>query len=150
MSGGFAYSKNIKLVFQPGEEHKIITGRHAPGAGVLQCDVHCIRYAGTQVAVAVREKEGDILITVTDDGPGFPDGGTEHLFDRFYKGKGGNHGLGLAIARCSLEYMGGSVRAADTQKGAEFEITLPQDCRALPQTREQKCDIMEHIKEEAE
>ena len=53
------------------------------------------------------------------------------LFDRFYKGKGGNHGLGLAIARCSLEYMGGSVRAADTQKGAEFEITLPQDCRSF-------------------
>ena len=78
-----------------------------------------------------REKEGDILITVTDDGPGFPEGGTEHLFDRFYKGKGGNHGLGLAIARCSLEYMGGSVRAADTQKGAEFEITLPQDCRSF-------------------
>ena len=89
------------------------------------------RYFGTQVAVAVREKEGDILITVTDDGPGFPEGGTEHLFDRFYKGKGGNHGLGLAIARCSLEYMGGSVRAADTQKGAEFEITLPQDCRSF-------------------
>lgn len=60
---------------------------------------NCIRYAGTQVAVAVREKEGDILITVTDDGPGFPEGGTEHLFDRFYKGKGGNHGLGLAIAK---------------------------------------------------
>ena len=128
---GFAYSKNIKLVFQPGEEHKIITDAMLLERAFSNVMSNCIRYAGTQVAVAVREKEGDILITVTDDGPGFPGGGTEHLFDRFYKGKGGNHGLGLAIARCSLEYMGGSVRAADTQKGAEFEITLPQDCRSF-------------------
>ena len=128
---GFAYSKNIKLVFQPGEEHKIITDAMLLERAFSNVMSNCIRYAGTQVAVAVREKEGDILITVTDDGPGFPDGGTEHLFDRFYKGKGGNHGLGLAIARCSMEYMGGSVRAADTQKGAEFEITLPQDCRSF-------------------
>ena len=128
---GFAYSKNIKLVFQPGEEHKIITDAMLLERAFSNVMSNCIRYAGTQVAVAVREKEGDILITVTDDGPGFPEGGTEHLFDRFYKGKGGNHGLGLAIARCSLEYMGGSVRAADTQKGAEFEITLPQDCRSF-------------------
>ena len=128
---GFAYSKNIKLVFQPGEEHKIITDAMLLERAFSNVMSNCIRYAGTQVAVAVREKEGDILIMVTDDGPGFPEGGTEHLFDRFYKGKGGNHGLGLAIARCSLEYMGGSVRAADTQKGAEFEITLPQDCRSF-------------------
>ena len=128
---GFAYSKIIKLVFQPGEEHKIITDAMLLERAFSNVMSNCIRYAGTQVAVAVREKEGDILITVTDDGPGFPDGGTEHLFDRFYKGKGGNHGLGLAIARCSMEYMGGSVRAADTQKGAEFEITLPQDCRSF-------------------
>lgn len=128
---GFAYSKNIKLVFRPGEEHKIITDAMLLERAFSNVMSNCIRYAGTQVAVAVREKEGDILITVTDDGPGFPEGGTEHLFDRFYKGKGGNHGLGLAIARCSLEYMGGSVRAADTQKGAEFEITLPQDCRSF-------------------
>ena len=39
--------------------------------------------------------------------------------------------MGLAIAMCYMEYMGGSVRAADTQKGAEFEITLPQDCRSF-------------------
>ncbi len=66
------------------------------------------------------------------------------------RARGGNHGLGLAIARCSLEYMGGSVRAADTQKGAEFEITLPQDCRSFAPDEGQKCDTMEHIKEEAE
>ena len=78
---GFAYSKNIKLVFQPGEEHKIITDAMLLERAFSNVMSNCIRYAGTQVAVAVREKEGDILITVTDDGPGFPEGGTEHLFD---------------------------------------------------------------------
>ena len=69
---------------------------------------------------------------MTDDGPGFPEGGTEHLFDRFYKGKGGNHGLGLAIARCSLEYMGGSVRAADTQKAQNLRSHCRRIAAALP------------------
>ena len=51
--------------------------------------------------------------------------------DRFYKGKGGNHGLGLAIAKCSLEYMGGDVEGVKAVAGAAFEIILPQDCRSF-------------------
>lgn len=128
---GFAYSKNIKLVFQPGKEHRIITDAMLLERAFSNVMSNCIRYAGTRVSVSVQEEEERIRITVADDGPGFGPGEAQRLFDRFYKGRNGNHGLGLAIAKCSLEYMGGSVRAVDGQKGAVFEIILPQDCRSF-------------------
>ena len=66
---------------------------------------------------------------IEDDGPGIRQEDVECMFDRFHKGKDGNHGLGLAIARCSLEYMGGEIKAVSQEKGARFEITLLSDCR---------------------
>lgn len=128
---GFAYSKNIKLVFSPGEEHTIITDAMLLERAFSNVMSNCIRYAKEQVTVTVREWKGQIFMKIMDDGPGLKKEELEHLFDRFYKGQGGNHGLGLAIARCSLEYMGGGVKAVSSSDGAIFEIALPQDCRSF-------------------
>jgi len=128
---GLAYSKNIKLVFKPGKEHTIITDAMLLERAFSNVMSNCIRYAKEKVTVAVEEKGTDLLLKIRDDGPGFNSEELEHLFDRFYKGKGGNHGLGLAIARCSLEYMGAGVEAVSSIGGALFEITLPQDCRSF-------------------
>jgi len=128
---GLAYSKNIKLVFHPGEEHIIITDAQLLERAFSNVMSNCIRYAKKEVRVTVEEKEKGILLMIKDDGPGFNSEELDHLFDRFYKGKGGNHGLGLAIARCSLEYMGANVEAVTSIDGAAFEITLPQDCRSF-------------------
>ena len=47
------------------------------------------------------------------------------LFERCYKGSGGNFGLGLAIARSAVQAMGGDIAAANRpQGGAVFTITL--------------------------
>lgn len=128
---GLAYSKNIKLVFQEGEEHIITTDAILLERAFSNVMSNCIRYARERVTVAVEKAEDKILIRIADDGPGLSKEEREHLFDRFYKGKGGNHGLGLAIARCSLEYMGAGVEAEDSAGGAVFLITLPQDCRRI-------------------
>ena len=62
-------------------------------------------------------------------------GNLDRLFERFYRADAarsdqeGHYGLGLAIAKRSLEYMGGSIRALSVAEGAVFEITLPYDCR---------------------
>ena len=78
------------------------------------------------------EAAGDRLkITIRDDGPGISEADLPHLFDRFYKGKNGNHGLGLSIAKRSMEYMGGNIEAESSPEGAIFMIILPQDCRSF-------------------
>ena len=48
--------------------------------------------------------DGEVGVTVTDQGPGIPAEHQERLFDRFYRvdsarGDGGGSGLGLAICR---------------------------------------------------
>ena len=128
---GLAYSKNIKLVFHSEEEHTIITDAMLLERAFSNVLSNCIRYAAEKVTVEVKERKARLILSVADDGPGLSGEEMEHLFDRFYKGKGGNHGLGLAIAKCSLEYMGGDVEAVKTIAGAAFEIILPQDCRSF-------------------
>lgn len=85
---------------------------------------NCIRYAKTTVGVDVKKEGRFAVITVEDDGPGFAPEDAAHLFERFYKGKDGNFGLGLAIAKSSAEYMGGSIRAFNGSCGAVFELKL--------------------------
>ena len=87
---------------------------------------NCLRYAGTAVTVALLREGAFAVINVSDDGEGIPPQDIPHLFERFYKGKGGNFGLGLAIAKSAVEAMGGSVTARNGAAGAVFEIKLPE------------------------
>ncbi len=66
------------------------------------------------------------LLVVEDDGPGFSEADLPHLFERFYKGRNGHFGLGLAIVRQVAERHGGYVVALNTSHGARFELWLPK------------------------
>jgi two-component system, OmpR family, sensor histidine kinase CssS len=52
-------------------------------------------------------------------------------FDQIDQWKNGNHGLGLSIAKRSMEYMGGDIATKASPEGAIFTIILPQDCRSF-------------------
>ena len=67
---------------------------------------------------------------VADDGPGFPPGDPERLFEKFQRGRSESNivgvGLGLAICRAAARLHGGDIHAKDNVGGgARFEITLP-------------------------
>lgn len=89
---------------------------------------NCLRFARTEVSIQVRPISKGVCFTVSDDGPGINEDDLIHIFDRFYKGKKGKHGLGLAIAKAVVTSHGGSVHAYNKQgneTGAVFEIFLP-------------------------
>ncbi len=75
----------------------------------------------------------DLVVTVSDDGPGLPSGQAERLFDKFTRGVRESRtpgvGLGLAICRAIVEAHGGRIgveTALDpTAPGAHFAFTLP-------------------------
>lgn len=128
---GFAYSQKKKLVFKPGINHKMILDAMLLERAFSNVVSNCIRYAKETVTVSVEPTKEGVMITVMDDGPGIREEEAEKIFDRFHKGKDGNHGLGLAIAKKSLEYMGGTVHAVSSGQGAIFILTLPHDCRSF-------------------
>jgi two-component system, OmpR family, sensor histidine kinase KdpD len=76
------------------------------------------------------EYENDqLLISVSDRGPGIPIEAAERLFEKFYHGdnrKTGGLGLGLSIARGLIEAHGGRLTAENRDGGgARFTIRLP-------------------------
>jgi signal transduction histidine kinase len=74
---------------------------------------------GTNLTVALTARPGGARLTVTDEGPGFPD---VDLLRRGASG-GGSTGLGLDIARQAAETRGGSMRVDRTPTGGA-RVTL--------------------------
>src|SRR5207248_11262078 len=85
------------------------------------------------VGVALERVESNVVIRVTDDGPGIPPDFLPHVFDRFSQADTGSTrrlgglGLGLAIVRHLVELHGGTVQAASAGEGqgAAFTVILP-------------------------
>jgi two-component system sensor histidine kinase BaeS len=71
--------------------------------------------------------EGDsVCIEITDNGCGIPEEDLPFIFERFYKGKNGGLGLGLAIVQELVATHGGSVSVrSSTGSGTSFRVMLP-------------------------
>ncbi len=72
-------------------------------------------------------KDGALVLTFSDTGPGIPKEIEHRLFQSFVtSGKKGGTGLGLAIVKRIAEEHGGSISVQSTSKGASFKLRLPQ------------------------
>jgi two-component system sensor histidine kinase KdpD len=94
---------------------------------------------GTTITICAVAREEGMMISVADDGPGFPPGDPERLFDKFQRGRSESNivgvGLGLAICRAAANLHGGSIRALNNPGGgARFEISLPVTARTGVET----------------
>ena len=83
-------------------------------------------------AQAMRAGLAQVLVRVTDRGPGIPAPVRERLFEPFVQGgqtltdKSPGVGLGLSLARGLLRQSGADLAALPTAAGAAFEIRLPR------------------------
>ncbi|MEP6955265.1 MAG: DUF4118 domain-containing protein [Chthoniobacterales bacterium] len=81
------------------------------------------------VELAAEYKADQLMIGVSDRGPGLPGEAVERVFEKFYRGEGrrsGGLGLGLSIARGFVEAHGGGLTAENRDGGgARFTIRLP-------------------------
>ena len=90
---------------------------------------------GAPVAVTAAHVGDRLVISVVDQGPGFPAADRERIFEPFYRGAGAAHdtgsGLGLAIARGFVEAAGGTVTAESLPgQGTSFVVSLPVESRS--------------------
>ena len=82
-----------------------------------------------RVLVEGKASGGEMLITVTDNGPGIPPERLAIIFEPYFSTKENGTGLGLAISRRIVEEHRGSLSAhSEPGYGAVFSISLP--CRS--------------------
>lgn len=90
---------------------------------------------GSPIELVVERRHDEVLISVTDEGPGLAQEDLERIFERYYRarttaGQVPGLGIGLAVTRDIVQAHGGRVWAesAGAGKGSTFFVALP----ALP------------------
>lgn len=93
---------------------------------------NALRYARTRITVEVGSRALEVMVRVSDDGPGIAEDDRPHVFRRFYRGDparrshAGGSGLGLAIVKAIVELHGGRVGVSNAPGGgACLEVALP-------------------------
>ncbi|WP_290790727.1 sensor histidine kinase [Flavihumibacter sp. UBA7668] len=83
----------------------------------------------TKIELTCHYKNGQLELTIEDNGTGFPMDERELVFDRFYRLKntaGSGTGLGLSIVKGFTEALGGEVLLSNSSSGgALFTIRIP-------------------------
>ena len=84
-----------------------------------------VRYARSQLHLTCRTEKRHVTIRIQDNGDGIAEADLPHIFDRFYMGKNGKSGIGLALAKEIIHLHKGTIRAYNGDSGAVFEISIP-------------------------
>jgi signal transduction histidine kinase len=94
---------------------------------------NAIKYSpeGGTVEVVAEQSNGDVRVTVRDEGLGIPAEQQDQIFTKFYRGDAATSGiagsgLGLAFARAVIEAHGGRMGFTSAQgRGSTFFLELP-------------------------
>lgn len=125
------------------ESHHIIDFQHNDrlplfklDAGLIEQVLHNIISNALQytpdhstIKISVKHSSENCVITIEDNGNGFPASEIQYAFDKFYrlpKTKAGGTGLGLSIVKGFIEAHKGSISLENNiNGGAKFTITIP-------------------------
>lgn len=130
-----AESKNISIVVGGRVDKKVYGDPDLLVTAFRNLIDNAIRYSpeNTQVGIGVREADGLISVSVSDQGDGMTPEDQERVFERFYRVDAarsrhtGGTGLGLSIVKHVVSNHGGEVTVwSQLGKGSTFTVRLPE------------------------
>jgi two-component system sensor histidine kinase SenX3 len=130
-----ASSKNIDVVTSGTPGLEILGSEKQVTAAVANLVSNAVSYSpeGSTVLVSTQASDGNVEISVVDQGIGIPHGEIDRIFERFYRVDPARHrstggtGLGLSIVKHVAATHGGDVRVWSVEgQGSTFTLTLPQ------------------------
>ncbi len=124
--GMLAREKQIRLIAEEPKQELTVLGNGELLSKILDnLFSNALRYAKTCIYIGFSTDNAYLSLTVKDDGPGISPEDLPYIFDRCYKGKGGNFGIGLTIAKTAAHSMNGTLTAKNAPEGgAIFTLTL--------------------------
>jgi len=117
------------------DDLRVLAASGLLGRAVANLIRNAVRYAGDAGPITVHAEahSRQILLTVTDSGPGVGEEALHQIFDPFFRLDSsrsrdtGGFGLGLSIVKTCVQACGGNVTARNRQpSGLQVEITLAQ------------------------
>ena len=107
--------------------------RELLGTAIMQFLDNAAKYStpASPITIAVDDRDGEILVSVHNEGSEVQQEDRERIFERFYRSPGSNHrapgtGLGLSIAKKAAEaHHGRTWVQSEKGKGTTFFLSLP-------------------------
>ena len=131
----FAERQGLRLVVDVPDVLPRVRGDEARiGQVVVNLLHNAVKFSadgGGDVTVRARADDGEVVVSVADQGIGIPKADQGRIFERFYKVdrarvRGGGTGLGLSIARNVLQQHGGRIWVESEEGvGSTFSFALP-------------------------
>jgi two-component system, NtrC family, sensor kinase len=141
-----ALERGVVMVREPATKHGVrLSLELTPGVDLVEGDERRLRQVifnllsnavkftpeGGEVVVATASRDHEVLISVTDTGPGIPLEDHERIFEEFQQTDVGvrqreGTGLGLALSKRLVELHGGRIWVeSEPGHGSRFVFTLP-------------------------
>lgn len=106
-----------------------------------------LKYARSFVRISLENENGNMVLTISNDGESIPEEYREKIFEPFYRlendsvlsisDKRSGTGIGLSLVRQLVTCLSGSVCVSGDESTTAFIITIPQNSGMIPEHSEQ-------------
>jgi CheY-like chemotaxis protein len=142
----------IQLDFATDDDSHVVLGNEGHIEQVLlnilinaRDALETVSISGPRIVIELETREAsagrpeEVVLRITDNGPGMEPPVLARIFEPFYTNKGKGTGLGLATAYAIVNDLGGSISCSSVpRRGAEFEIVFPAHAGAAANEAERR------------
>jgi signal transduction histidine kinase len=129
-------------------ENAIKYGRPLPAAQPLGAD-NVVTAAGKEIVIEARRDGDQVLLSVTDHGPGIPEADRSHAVERFVRLEASRtqpgSGLGLSLASAVATLHGGELRLGDAHPGLSATLAIPARAGVSDRLAAQTPDVPQKV-----